>query len=369
MTAKGYEQYGEVLQLLNTTLTVPEYQTTNETLLTALTCMLLEIFLPTGPANFLKHQRGIEAIMCLRGPPTESTGETATIFRGLRIVSIISALAESRPSIYAKDEWKDAPIADTSEVGMLQHEIFAVLATCTQLMSECDALLSSEVGSEFYGPLIARVDNAMADLKALYPSWERVNNSQLTTADQASYMAKELGIANHFSATAYMLYHTVQLCIIQIRDSLDPSPNNVELRNDAATKIAKCLELKEYEKRMGVAESNTIGFVATKVAWQALGGFETPEGRRLARVVKSAVNGVYRSPWEAQLARTDTSRAHAPETFFAQFVAKAKSTNPTRNIGGGRMYHLVPHEPELIDIGYKHMSPPAQELSPPTALP
>jgi hypothetical protein len=67
--AKGYDQYGGVLRRLNTTLAIPEQQTTNETLLTALTCMLLEVFMPTGPSNFLKHQRGIETIMCLRGPP------------------------------------------------------------------------------------------------------------------------------------------------------------------------------------------------------------------------------------------------------------------------------------------------------------
>lgn len=130
ITAKGYVQYCEVLRGLNATLAIPEQQTTNETLLTALTCMLLEIFMPTGPANFLKNQRGIEAIMYLRGPPTESTGETATIFHGLRIVSIISALVESRLSLYANREWKFALVAATTKNGILQHQIFAIITTC-----------------------------------------------------------------------------------------------------------------------------------------------------------------------------------------------------------------------------------------------
>jgi hypothetical protein len=234
--------------------------------------------------------------MRLRGPPTETTGETATIFRGLRIVSIVSALAESRPSIYANDEWKEAPVADTSEVGLLQHEIFAVLATCSQLTSECDVLVSSHAGDESRYPLLARIDGAANDLDALYPVWERVNTRQLQAAEYVSDMALRVGIANHLSATAYVLYHTVRLCIFQIKNSISPSPENLESRSNSAIEITKCLELKEYERRRGVMASNTIGFVALKVAWQALGGFEGPEGQDLARVVKSAIDSAYGSP-------------------------------------------------------------------------
>lgn len=167
ITAKGYNQYGEVLQHLNTTLAVPERQTTNETILTALTCMLLEIFLPTDPANFLKHQRGIEAIMRLRGPPTQSTGETATIFRGLRILSIVSALVESRPSLYASTEWKDAPPAVTSRIGLLQHEVFTILADCSQIMSDCSVFNVAEINPNDRKSLLVRITSAMSNLSTL----------------------------------------------------------------------------------------------------------------------------------------------------------------------------------------------------------
>lgn len=55
MTRRGYHQYGDVLRQLNDHLAQPELQSMNETLLTALSCMLFELFLPTGPSNFLKH--------------------------------------------------------------------------------------------------------------------------------------------------------------------------------------------------------------------------------------------------------------------------------------------------------------------------
>jgi hypothetical protein len=169
ITAKGFNQYGQVLQEFNTSLTVPGRRTTNEILLTALTCMLLEMVSSTGPVNFLKHQRGIEAIMRLRGPPTQSTGETATIFRGLRILSIVSALVESRPSIYVEDDWRHAPVAITTDLGMLQHEIFALLALCTTLASDRDAILGTIAWSDRHDSLLAKINRTIIDLDALYP--------------------------------------------------------------------------------------------------------------------------------------------------------------------------------------------------------
>lgn len=130
IATKGYAQYVDVLGQLNGALMIPQRQTTNETILTVMTCMLLELFLPTGPSSFQKHQRGIETLIRMRGPPTESTGDTGTIFRGLRVVSIIGALVQGRPSIYAQKEWKHAPVQHTNEVGKLLADLFGILGMC-----------------------------------------------------------------------------------------------------------------------------------------------------------------------------------------------------------------------------------------------
>jgi hypothetical protein len=293
---KGYIGYGEVLHQLKSALAFTNSQTTNEILLTALICMLLETLFPTSAASFLQHQRGIENIMRLRGPPAETTGETATIFRGLRIVTIASALLEARPSIYANEEWKNAPVADTSEIGTLQHKFFSILALCSELTSECGDLMTLGAGKECYGPLRSQVDAAMVNLTALYPLWERINESCFDNNEHRSRLARELGIANHLTAAAYMLYYTVRICILRIRESLNPSPIHSVLCNDAAMKIVRCLELKEIEKQEGAGESNTISVVATKIVWQALGGLNTLEGQTLARAVTLTVSGGYQSP-------------------------------------------------------------------------
>lgn len=351
ITRKGYTLYGDVLRQLNRHLAIPEYQTTDETILTALTCMLLEIFLPTGPKNFFKHHRGLEAIMAMRGPPKDTSGDSATIFRGLRILSIIGALAESRPSIYAKDEWKNAPPpADATEPMILQHHIFTCLADCTQLMGERDAILNGTAPLWAYEPLLQRVQDTLDDLTKLWPLYERFNALQKDPSKPLSPLAEELGVANHVSATALMLYNTVHICILQIFDSLAPSLENTALRNDAAMTIAKCLELKEYEKREGAHESNTIGFVATKIAWQALGGFDSPEGRRLAKTVSTHLNGVAPLPLDDKEAWDNARPEDIRDTFFARFIKRV----PIGNSGDETRVMGLLQLPEIINIGYKN---------------
>lgn len=351
ITRRGYTLYGDVLRQLNRHLAIPKYQTTDETILTALTCMLLEIFLPTGPKNFFKHHRGLEAIMAMRGPPKYTSGDTATIFRGLRVLSIIGALAESRPSIYARDEWKTAPPpADATEPMILQHHIFTCLADCTQLMGERDAILNGTAPLWAYEPLLQRVRDTLDDLTKLWPLYERFNVLQRDPSKPLSPLAEELGVADHVSATALMLYNTVHICILQIIDSLAPSPENTSLRNNAAMTIAKCLELKEYEKREGAHESNTIGFVATKIAWQALGGFNSPEGRRLAKTVSIHLNGVAPLPLDDKEAWDNARPEDIRDTFFARFIKRVPTSSPgdeTRVMGLSQL-------PEIINIGYKN---------------
>lgn len=306
---KGYHQYGQVLRQLNTHLAHPDLQKTDETLLTALSCMLLEVFIPTGPANFLKHQRGLDALAMLRGPPTESDGPTATIFRGLRILSIVGSLAESRPSLYAQKDWKQVSFVQASEAGLLQYRIFTILADCTRLISIRNALQSVPAPRTDFKSLLIEVEATINELEALFPLWTTLNMHQLAEVIQQSDPAKSLGVANHVSATAFMLYNTAYICVTQIKDSIAPSPTNVALRNDAAIKITKCLEIKQHEQSEGAPLSNTIAFVAIKVAGQALGGFDSPEGRRLAHAINTSTNAVFRNP-----------SGISGETLFAHFL-------------------------------------------------
>jgi hypothetical protein len=293
---RGYEMYGKVLRQLNDHIAQPDLQTTNETILTALTCMLLEIFLPTGPSNFLKHMRGIESMLEIRGPPENPDGETALIFHGLRLLSIVGALAMSRPSLYSREDWKRIPCIQKDEAGILRHRVFAILAESTRLRYERDLAKSLGLVEKSSG-IVLEVHLLLSELEQIHANFVEFNESQLD--DSTSQLGKDIHIANHVCATIEMLYNTTRICLLEIIQSLEPSAKYTSLRDAAAIKILRAFELKVYEQRTGGPESNTIGFVATKVAWQALGGFYSPEGRKLAKVVKSASNGLFAvGAWE-----------------------------------------------------------------------
>ncbi|KAF2708736.1 hypothetical protein K504DRAFT_467970 [Pleomassaria siparia CBS 279.74] len=287
---RGYRQYGDVLSQLNVRLSQPEFQTSNETILTALTCMLLEMFLPTGPRNFLKHLRGIESMLELRGPPASPDIETAKILHGLRLLCTMGALAMSQPALFAREEWKSLPCIHRNEAGLLRHRIFLILADATRLKHDRDTVIAAGLVQN-YPLLISESQLRLDTLQEVHADWVIFNEKRM--GDCTSPLGKELNVADYVSATVQMLYNTALIVLLEIIESLDPSPKYASVRNAAAAKMTKCLELKTYEQREGAPQSNTIGFVATKVAWHALGAFQSPEGRKLAKVVKKAVNGVF----------------------------------------------------------------------------
>lgn len=152
--------------------------------------------------------------MTLRGPPSESVGTTATIFHGLRVISIMGALVESRPSLYSNEEWKQVPPTQLTEVGLLHHRIFAILADCTRLIGQRDRLSTSDTFLEDFQTLETDVQITSAELESLRSSLEALNRSQMAEVKNLSAKARELGVANHVSATAYMLYNTAYIFVL-----------------------------------------------------------------------------------------------------------------------------------------------------------
>ncbi|KAI8936740.1 hypothetical protein NX059_007127 [Plenodomus lindquistii] len=288
LVKKGYHQYGEVLRQLNTHLALPKLQTANETLLTSLACMLLEIFLPTGPRNFLNHVRGIEAMIKLRGPPTTLAGVDAIIHRGVRSISIMSALSESRPTLFNETEWKQAPLPlDMTEGNVIQYRIFGVLAECSRLLALRDDALEGDAQVEKLLALDREITRVSSQLESIKPSLDAINARLISGAPTQSPLAADLGVADRSTILPYILYNTAYLLIIQLRHLLRPSSIYVALRNATATKISQLMELQQNENH-----SNTLYGIATKMAWQAIGSFESPEGLRLAAMVRKVMDGV-----------------------------------------------------------------------------
>lgn len=297
--SKGYQQYGLVLRQLNMHLTQPGLQTADETILTALTCMLLEIFLPTGPKNYLKHMQGIEIMLGIRGPPRlPMSDNTIKLFHGLRLLSVIGGLAMARPCIYSQNHWKQLPFLHTDEAGQLKHRILSILADCTRLRNQRDAAIASK-DEETCASLIKETQSAFAEVHVIRTEWYAFNERQ---KNESSFDVRQDSlIATPESASVFMLYNTAYICLLDILDAFEPSGHYASLRHAAAVKILGCLQLESINNREGPAEQNTIAFAATKVAWQALGGFSSSEGRKMSRVIKSTRNNVFAiGAWEEE---------------------------------------------------------------------
>ena len=126
---------------------------------------------------------------------------------------------------------------------MIGQPTYTLTADSTQLISDRNVLLASGTGPETYGPLPIRLEDSMAEIHALYTLWTRLNDQHLPQAQPMLRMVTELGMASHLSMTTYMLYHTVVMCNLEIREPLEPSSKNALLRDEAAAKISTCLEL------------------------------------------------------------------------------------------------------------------------------
>jgi hypothetical protein len=290
MTNRGYRQYGEVLQQLNSHIAHDQLQTTNETILTAATCMLLEIFLPTGPTNFLKHARGIEAILELRGPPTSATKDTDFIVTNFRAVAIIGALADGRASIWAKPEWKTLPPVSLHHDSLIKDQLWGLLADCTQATSERNRRFAN--GHIQQDPLlIATVRALLQRSETIYLEWKIYNHSLENGG--VLFRDSDLHVPTRSSIIAYMLCNAAHVCILQLAHSMDPTLSHGRSRHEAATNIVRCLELNYFEKENGNFTDNTVGFFATKVAWEGLGGMSSLEGTRLSRIVRASSKGTF----------------------------------------------------------------------------
>lgn len=262
--------------------------------MTAMICMILEIFIPTGPNNFFKHVQGIEAILAARGPPTSPRGTDPSMLSGVRILCIVGAIMQRRPSIWVQEEWKSVPPLHTDEGSLIRHEILLVLADCTVLRKGPSSSSSNKSTDEDHSRMTARVRACLNRLNALYLRWEQHNTSML--GEETALSFQDPTIANHASATTYMLYNAAYICLLRIWSAYSPATEALSLQSlqvAAALRIVKCLELKANEKHGGSGESKTIEFVAAKIAWDTIGGFSSPEGRRLYRAVKATANGVF----------------------------------------------------------------------------
>jgi hypothetical protein len=290
MMHRGYRQYSEVLRQLKDHVADRQLQGSDETLWAVATCMVLEIFLPSEPATFLMHIRGIEAILDARGPPSVGSGDAAFIASNFRAMMIIGALADGRASLWAKPGWRFLPPASTDHETLIKHQCWNLLADCTQAAGERNrvfdggSMLQSEQLKVTMRALLQRSETTFLEW-TIYNSSPQSDGTPLPNCDSRT--------PTRDAALSYLLCNGAHICILQLAHSIDPSLSFGRSCHEAATNILNCLDLHHFDRREANVEDNSIGFFVTKVAWEALGQHSSVKGTMLARIVRASSDGSF----------------------------------------------------------------------------
>ncbi|KAF2273626.1 uncharacterized protein EI97DRAFT_460819 [Westerdykella ornata] len=266
---ESYRMYGKVLRQLNEHLDLPDLRLSDCTILTCLICALRELFFPSGPNHFLKHLQGIETMLKLRGAPAAPIPlETLVILHGLRTLSIVSGMFVARPSLFAQEEWKHLQPLQLDQDGRIRHNILPILADCTKFIAARDAVLRSN-DPNARRSLLRQIDNARSALDSIRTEWP-------TNVGLKQTRGRSLG--------TQMMYNATYICLLDIRQGLEPSLEYEFLRSFAVQEIISNLE--RLSQKPGGVNFSIIRFVVIQVALHVMGGSGTPLGRQLVRVLQ-----------------------------------------------------------------------------------
>jgi len=328
----GYTLYGLALKQLNHALSEPRRCLDDDVLFSVVTFTLLEIFVPSGRENYMKHMIGLEKMMELRGPRLRCSKSSVRIFRGIFRMLLYAALKRRQASFLAGLEWK-AFLLESCPVDELEEQhLFNLLADCTVLLAEHDNALatikSDSINSTYDRDVVTRKALDLLDQLVLWK--ERWCNSSLHSKPEATVEClgcfKIQGhnligdqplprcITCESRARTLMLHNATFIYVLRTLSSLtsvesqtisnecSKSPNDPQrdTKNEYdAAEYATAMEIYHWlplllsQKPSQNVASSTANQLAVMTAWTSLGRFGTPEGRQMAELVKTRSGGVF----------------------------------------------------------------------------
>jgi transcription factor-like protein len=135
--------HGAALKQLNQVLSDATRHTRDEVIVAVAALAISELLVPSGPNNYLSHMVGLERLVDLQDPVSFWSSKSSGFCKGVRFMILFASLRLGRPSILARPDWKKAMRADSSYEQLREQDLFDVLADCTVLLAERDAVVSA----------------------------------------------------------------------------------------------------------------------------------------------------------------------------------------------------------------------------------
>jgi hypothetical protein len=125
---------------------------------------------------------------------------------------------------------------------------------------------------------LSEVDTALSKLETIHVRWVKFERKQ-----------KAANIIKPNTITTHMLYNATYICLLDIRQTLEPLCEYTSLRNAAVLRILDGFQQESYQKRDGASAFQIMRFITGKIAFQVLGGCNSPEYRKLERIIEAAI--------------------------------------------------------------------------------
>lgn len=238
---KGYNMHSAALQQLNQALSMPECHTRDDILNVISIMAMLELYLPSGPKNWLKHMLGLEKLLELRDPGTliYASPQILEMYKGLRHMVLIASLRNRSPSIFARPRWKAVLQTALSLEPVDERELHDVLADCSVLNAASDRLARTwDILDSTCFERVETIRNKAVELLAFLQSWKErwdsdEGNVHVPEDDLDAILAGAPQIFHTFFrfrddsvARMFMLYSTALIYVLQVieaTESLQPT--------------------------------------------------------------------------------------------------------------------------------------------------
>ncbi|KAG9191890.1 hypothetical protein G6011_10624 [Alternaria panax] len=236
--AQGYAIHGVALKRLNHALGELERRSRDDVIVSVVILAMLELFMPTGPKNWLKHMLGLEQLLALRDPSSlvYASVRTLELYKGVRHMILIASLRNRTPSIFARPEWKSVLRTALSLETREEQDLHDVLADCSVLMAVGDDYPKTQhaSGSEFIQrreETQCRVEKLLVFLEAWKLRWdsneENVYVEECIEAGTAGTPPRIIyRFMNGSAARMLMLYNTALLYVLGIMATLEATQHS-----------------------------------------------------------------------------------------------------------------------------------------------
>lgn len=316
---EGYAMHGVALQRLNKALSVPGCHTSDEVLVSVVILAMLEIYMPSGPRNYLKHMLGLERLLELRDPESLANASYATLelYKGVRHMILIASLRNRSPSIFARPGWKavlrTALSLDTPE----EQDLHDVLADCSVLIAASDEAADSQSAKSLRilqtrAEIGRKASELLGFLKSWRDRWDSTEGNFYTEEENPTAIAADVPtklctiyrFTNNSVARMFMLYNTALIYVLQIHSALAVSETDsshaASITNEhfqgairtAGIEIARSIAdyLKQKRARGETDFASPVVQWAVLTAWQSLGGTGSREGECMTRMLNGDIS-------------------------------------------------------------------------------